>query len=108
MFRVTGESTMIAAVLHDIVEDTHWSLEQLSAEGFSAEVLKAVDLLTHKTDDPYDAYIDRIAANDIARQVKIADLEDNSNLLAIPDLSERDLERARKYHEQWKRLKAAE
>jgi len=105
MFKVEGELAQMAAVLHDVVEDTPWTLDQLRGEGFSEELLVAVGLLTHEDGVSYDDYIERISSNPIARRVKMADLEDNMSLLEIPELSQRDLDRAQKYHLAWNRLK---
>ncbi len=101
MMRMTSEVAMIAAVLHDVVEDSDWTLEQLCEEGFSGEVLEAVDCLTHREGESYQEFVERIRANPIARQVKIADLEDNMNIQRISHLGAKDLERLEKYHKAW-------
>lgn len=88
----------MAAVLHDVVEDTDWTLEDLRKEDFPEPLIEALDLLTHRDGVSYDDYVQNLARNHIARQVKLADLRDNINLLEIPQLEERDLERAAKYH----------
>lgn len=98
MFKVDGEIEQLAAVLHDVVEDTDWTLDQLEEEGFPKELIAVVDLLTHRDGVSYEDYILKIAMNPIATQVKLADLTDNLNILEIPELSKRDLERAEKYH----------
>lgn len=106
MMRMKTEAEMMAGVLHDVVEDSKWTLEELRNHGFSDEVLKAVECLTHKKEDNYEEYIERIKANEIARKVKLADLEDNMNIQRIGnDLTERDLERLEKYHKTWRMLK---
>ncbi len=99
-----SETAMMAAVLHDVVEDTGWTLEQLRDAGFPEAVLAAVDCLTRRSLESYDAFIDRISQNPIARQVKIADLEDNMNLQRLGQLNPKDLERLEKYHRAWRRL----
>lgn len=101
MLRMNSEAAMMAAVLHDVVEDTAWTLEQLREEGFSDEVLKAVDCLTHRDGESYQEFIERVRANPIARQVKVADLEDNMNLQRINQIGSKDLERLEKYHQAW-------
>ena len=98
MFQVEGDLPRMAAVLHDVVEDTDWTLEDLKSEGFPEELIEALDLLTHRDGVPYEEFVMQLATNEIARQVKLADLRDNINLLEIPELSDRGLERARKYH----------
>ncbi len=96
------DAEKIAGLLHDIVEDTNVTHADLADEGFAPEILEAVRLLTKSLGDDYDAYVARIAANPIARAVKIADLADNMNLARIPgELSEKDLARIAKYHRAW-------
>jgi len=97
----------MAAVLHDVVEDTGWTLEQLREEGFSDEVLRAVDCLTHRDGESYQEFVERVQTNPIARQVKIADLEDNMNVLRMNQLGAKDLERLGKYHRAWCALTSA-
>jgi (p)ppGpp synthase/HD superfamily hydrolase len=101
MLRMDSEATMMAAVLHDVVEDTRWTLEQLREEGFSDEVLEAVDCLTHRDGESYQEFVGRVQTNAIARQVKIADLEDNMNIRRINQLGAKDFERLEKYHKAW-------
>src|SRR5215218_6858280 len=71
MMRMTSEAAMMAAVLHDVVEDTGWTLEQLREEGFPDEVLRAVDCLTHRGGESYQEFVERVQTNPLARQVKI-------------------------------------
>jgi (p)ppGpp synthase/HD superfamily hydrolase len=98
MMRMESEAEMMAAVLHDVVEDTRFSLDDLRAKGFPDAVLKAVDSLTHRDGEPYEDFVRRAAADPIARKVKIADLDDNMDLKRIAHLTDRDLERVKKYH----------
>jgi (p)ppGpp synthase/HD superfamily hydrolase len=105
MMRMESEAAMIAAVLHDVVEDSDWTLEQLRSEGFSEEVLRAVDCLTHKEGESYDEFVVRVRANAIASLVKIADLEDNMNVKRIGEMTPKDLARIEKYHRAWRILK---
>lgn len=104
LLRMDSETAMMAAVLHDVVEDTDWTLEQLRESGFPEAVLAAVDCLTRRSSESYDAFIDRVSQNPIARQVKIADLEDNMTLQRLAQLSPKDLARLEKYHRAWRRL----
>jgi (p)ppGpp synthase/HD superfamily hydrolase len=101
MLRMNSEAAMMAAVLHDVVEDTGWTLEQLREEGFPGEVLEAVDCLTHREGESYPEFVGRVQTNPIARQVKIADLEDNMNIQRINQIGAKDLERLEKYHKAW-------
>jgi (p)ppGpp synthase/HD superfamily hydrolase len=105
MLRMDTEQEMAAAVLHDVVEDTDITLEDLRAEGFPEEVLAAVALLTHdKRKVPYRKYVERIAANPVARKVKLADLEDNLNVLRLRKLGVRETLRLKQYFEAWHTL----
>lgn len=98
MAQLHGEAERIVAVLHDLIEDTDWTLDQLRAEGFSDDVLAAIDCLTKRDDESYEAFIERASYNELARQVKLADLEDNMDLRRIAEVTDQDLERLRKYH----------
>jgi (p)ppGpp synthase/HD superfamily hydrolase len=104
MMRMESEPAMIAAVLHDVVEDSEWTLEQLRGEGFSEDVLQAVDCLTSREGETYDEFIARVRASAIARRVKIADLEDNMNVKRIGEITPKDLARIEKYHRAWRAL----
>jgi len=100
------EAEMIAAVLHDVVEDTPWTLDGLRGEGFSEETLAAIDSVTHRDGETYDDYLARAAANPIGRKVKLADLEDNMDLRRLSELTDKDIERLQKYHRLWRRWSA--
>lgn len=104
MLRMDSETAMMAAVLHDVVEDTDWTLERLRDAGFAEEVVEAIDCLTHREGESYEEFVGRVRANPIARQVKVADLEDNMNIRRIGQLGAKDLERLEKYHRAWRVL----
>ena len=95
--RMETEEEICTALLHDVVEDTKWTLAELEAEGFPTSVLEAVRLLTREKDVPYMVYIERLSGNRIARKVKLADLEHNSDLTRRIEVTERDLRRQEKY-----------
>jgi len=78
----------IAAALHDLVEDTDWTLDDLRERGFSWIVIDAVEALTRRADEVYSDYIERVAKNDLARKVKLADLRDNMDLNRFSDQSQ--------------------
>lgn len=104
---MSTDAERIVALLHDIVEDTDVTHDDLNDEGFAPEVIEAVRLLTRVPDEDYEAYIERIATNPLARAVKLADLKDNMDLTRIPgELADKDLARLAKYHRTWTRLKA--
>ncbi|NBN62068.1 hypothetical protein [Pannonibacter tanglangensis] len=77
--RVKTPNEKMVAWLHDVVEDERYSLEELAADGFSRNVIAAVDAITKRDGEGYDEYLDRVAANRLARTVKLADLADNSD-----------------------------
>jgi (p)ppGpp synthase/HD superfamily hydrolase len=105
MFKMQTENEMIAAVLHDVVEDTDWTLERLEAEGFDEEVIIAVKLLTHDKKVPYKKYIKAIKTNKIALRVKLADLEDNMDIKRIAHPKFRDYARLAEYLKYYNELK---
>jgi (p)ppGpp synthase/HD superfamily hydrolase len=107
MLRMNSDAAMMAAVLHDVVEDTDWTLPRLREEGIPDEVLEAVDCLTHRDGESYQEFVERVRTNPIARQVKVADLEDNMNIRRINQLGSKDLERLKKYHQAWCALTSA-
>lgn len=96
---VTGEQAKIVALLHDVVEDSDWTLEGLRQEGFSDAVVDAVDALTHREDEDYFDAVRRARDNDLARAVKLADLADNSDRTRLGMVTEDDERRLRKYAE---------
>ncbi|HEX8036181.1 MAG TPA: hypothetical protein VF510_20155, partial [Ktedonobacterales bacterium] len=77
MLRLESEVERIVAVLHDIVEDTAYTIADLHEAGYRDDVLAAIEHLTHRKDEAYDDYIERVAQYPIARRVKLADLSDN-------------------------------
>ena len=84
-------------MLHDLVEDTPYTLDDLRNLGFPPEVTDAVGLMTHDKSIPYMEYVARIKQNPIARAVKLADLRHNSDLSRLDSVGCKDLERAEKY-----------
>ena len=83
------------AVLHDVVEDTPITLDDLAAAGASPRVVAAVDVLTHRPDEPDDVYWARIATNPDARAVKLADIADNADEARLALLDRSRAERLR-------------
>ncbi|MBI1338337.1 MAG: HD domain-containing protein [Phycisphaera sp.] len=97
MFRCDGEVQKIVAVLHDVIEDTDVTADDLRKLGFSEEVLAGLDAVTARKDESYDEFVERAARNPIGRVVKLADLEDNLDVRRLGELGERDLKRLNKY-----------
>ena len=97
MERCETEMEKITAMLHDVLEDSAYTLEALKKEGFAEEILEALLCLTHLGGEDYMAYIERICQNELAAKVKYADLQDNMNLSRIPNPTEKDFSRLEKY-----------
>ena len=91
------EQTTIVALLHDVVEDSEYTIDDLKNMGFSKEVTDAIALMTHADDVDYIDYVRAIAKNPIAKAVKLADLEHNSDLTRLDSVDEKSLTRAQKY-----------
>jgi (p)ppGpp synthase/HD superfamily hydrolase len=77
MLSVSTDDERVVAVLHDVIEESETTLDDLRRLGLSDVIIEALDLLTHRDDQPYEAYIERLSRNCLARSVKIADLRDN-------------------------------
>lgn len=92
------ESETCAALLHDVIEDSNWTIEMLAAEGIPNDALEAITLLTHKEGIPYMEYVETLKDNEIARKIKLADPTLNSDPSRLPDASEKDRARIRKYY----------
>ena len=92
----TEESTIVA-LLHDIVEDTNYTLQDLKALGFPSNVIDALALMTHDPRVPYMEYVKGISANPLATKVKLADLRHNSDLSRLDSVDEKALYRVKKY-----------
>ena len=97
MLSLDAPEERMAAVLHDVVEDTLVALERLRAAGFPQAVIEAVDVLTKRKGEDYDDFIRRVAPNPLARRVKLADLRDNCDLSRIAQPTEKDRARIEKY-----------
>ncbi|MBQ8010113.1 MAG: HD domain-containing protein [Oscillospiraceae bacterium] len=95
--QMEDEYSACAALLHDVVEDTELTFSDLEAEGFPAEVIEALKLLTHDPAVPYLDYVKAVRPNPIARAVKLADLHHNSDLTRLDTVDERALQRVEKY-----------
>lgn len=95
--QMSDELTTVTALLHDVVEDTPYSLEDLRKMLFPEEVLSALSLLTHDDGTPYLEYVSRLKSNPIAHAVKLADLRHNSNLTRLEQVDEKALKRVEKY-----------
>lgn len=97
MRAMATDAERIVAILHDVVEDGDVTLAQLADEGFPQYLLDALDSVTRRPDETYEAFVARAAANPIGRRVKVADLQDNADLSRIAAPTAADLARTEKY-----------
>ena len=104
MLRLGDPAARIVAMLHDVVEDTDITLDDLRRGGYPAEVVEAVDLVTRREGESYEAFIERLAPHPIARLVKLADLEDNMDTSRLPGITEKTRERLEHYRRAYERL----
>ena len=96
--KMETENEIVVALLHDVVEDTPYTLEDLKEEGFPDEVIEALEHITHAPDEDYFDYIERVKRNKISTKVKLADLWHNSQLDRLShDPTPKDFERLAKY-----------
>ena len=95
--QMEDEAAVCTALLHDVVEDTDYTLDDLRQMGFAQEILDALALLTHVPAVPYMEYVATIGRDPIARAVKLADLQHNSDLTRLETITEKDRLRAEKY-----------
>lgn len=95
--RVKSKLAQVVAVLHDVIEDTDYTLDDLQRLGYTDEVVEALNCLTRRPRETYESYIERVATNPTARHVKLADLEDNlANNLRL-EMTNETLQRIAQY-----------
>jgi len=104
MAQMETEEEMAVALLHDVIEDSEYTAEDLVNNGIPAEVVNAVQCLTKKPNEDYESFIDRVLENKLATKIKQADIEDNINILRLQSVNEKDLERVAKYHNAWHKI----
>jgi (p)ppGpp synthase/HD superfamily hydrolase len=98
MLRLSTPEERMVAVLHDVCEDCPgWTFDRLRGEGFHDRVIEALQSVTKRDGEDYEAFVTRAAASPIGRRVKLADLHDNCDLSRIAQPTERDHERIGKY-----------
>lgn len=110
MLRMESDVERIVAVLHDVIEDTACTFDTLRHAGYSERIISALDRLTHRDDETYEAYIERVKGDRLARRVKLADLAENlanSRRLAATSSSAELRERIARYERASARLEAA-
>jgi len=97
MAALDDPTAKIVGLLHDAVEDSPLTLRELADRGFPAVIVSAVDAVTKRDGEPYEGYLERVKADFIALQVKIADMQDNMDLGRIPRPTDKDRARLEKY-----------
>ena len=97
--QMDSEETVTVALLHDVVEDTDYTMEDMIAMGFPKSVTDALALMTHDKAVPYMDYVAKIKANPIATAVKLADLRHNSDTSRLETIDETVLRRVQKYRD---------
>ena len=95
--QMPDEKTTVVALLHDVIEDTDYTLDDMKNMGFSDDILSAIALMTHDDGVPYMEYVALIKKNPIAKMVKLADLRHNSDMSRLDKVTAHDRERAEKY-----------
>jgi len=97
MMRLSSADERIVGVLHDVVEDTGWTFEDLAKEGFSSAAIDALRSVTKLEGEAYEDFVLRASRNAIGAKVKLADLADNSDMSRIANPTEKDYKRLAKY-----------
>ena len=95
--QVDTEEEKAVALLHDVIEDSPVSAEELLQAGLPETVVTAVQVLTKKKEQDYQTYLETVKKNPLARVVKLADLKHNSDLSRLSSITEKDRERLKKY-----------
>ena len=95
--QVDTQEEKAVALLHDVLEDSPYTAEELKLAGLPETVVTAVQVLTKKKGQDYQQYLEHVKSNPIARCVKLADLKHNSDLSRLATITEKDLERLEKY-----------
>lgn len=95
--QMKDEKTTIIALLHDTIEDTDITFDDLRKEGFGEDIIASLKLLTHEKSVPYIEYVKKIKSDKYATEVKKADLRHNSDLSRLTIITEKDLKRVEKY-----------
>jgi (p)ppGpp synthase/HD superfamily hydrolase len=105
MLRLETEVEKMVGVLHDVVEDTTVTMDELRTRGYPDQVLQALDCVTKRENESYEDFIERAKTNLITRRVKLADLEDNMDVNSLPKpLTQEDMDRLTKYQKAYAAL----
>ena len=104
MLQLEDQPGRIAAALHDVLEDTATTADNLRGWGYDEEVIEALEALTRREGESYADFIERLAPNPLARRVKLADLADNMNVRRLPVVGDADRARLARYQAARQRL----
>lgn len=104
MMQQSDNDHRIAAVLHDVVEDSDLTLADLRDEGYKKRIVDMVDALSRREGEAWETYIDRVVANGDAIPIKLADLTHNTDIRRLQAIKESDLERFQRYIYAWQML----
>ncbi|GAB2876280.1 GTP pyrophosphokinase [Microbulbifer echini] len=105
--KMSSQEEQIVAVLHDVLEDSSTSVEDLKSYGFSRRVVDALACLTKQDGESYMDYIEKIKGNNLAAKIKMCDLQDNLDVTRLKLLGESDLRRVKKYYDAFSYLRAS-
>lgn len=97
MSNVSSLDAKIVAILHDIIEDTDITKNDLIDLGFPNHIVLAIELLSKNNKQDYISYINSIKSNSLATEVKLADLKDNMDLSRLSSISSKDINRVKLY-----------
>ena len=98
MHECETEVEMVAALLHDVLEDSQFTVEDLKKEGIPDDAIEIIKFLTKGSNESYDDFIKRISFNKIAAKIKVKDIQDNMNIARLESVKQKDLDRLAKYH----------
>ena len=104
MAKMDTDEERSVALLHDVIEDSDISAQELYELGIPQHVVDAVVCLTKQPKESYQDFIERVKTNKLATKVKLADIEDNINVLRLKSLNNHDIDRIKKYHLAWQFL----
>lgn len=106
--RCKSPKAKIAGLLHDTIEDTYITPQMLKDMGFEDDIVEAVIALSRQSGETYAEFIVRASQNEIAKEVKIADLEDNMDIRRLNEITDIEINRIKKYFHSWRYLKGIE
>lgn len=105
MFKLNGQTEQTVGILHDVVEDSDITFDDLRQMGYSEDIVTALDGVTRRNDETYEEFVQRSKQHPISRRVKLADLEDNMDIRRLSnELTEKDFARLQRYRAAWELL----